>query len=84
MDQADQEVAPQRQRARLRVGDVAELADHLLDALARVSSLSSGERLITRLTVFFDTPAIRATSLIVGWPVFCIGDGIAAAPRRRR
>ena len=38
--------------------------------LRRVSSLRSGERLITRLTVFLETPAIRATSLIVGWPVF--------------
>src|SRR5206468_1160461 len=36
---------------------------------SRVSSLSNGDRLITRLTVFFDTPDKRATSLIVGLPV---------------
>jgi hypothetical protein len=30
--------------------------------------LSNGDLLITRLTVFFDTPARRATSLIVGFP----------------
>ena len=34
--QPDQEIAPQRQRARLRIGDVAELADHVLDAFARI------------------------------------------------
>src|SRR5688572_4559962 len=34
----------------------------------RVSSLSKVERLITRLTVFFETPERRATSLIVGFP----------------
>jgi hypothetical protein len=33
---------------------------------------------MTRLTVFFDTPAMRATSLIVGWPVFSIVTGIAS------
>ena len=36
VDQADQEIAPQRQRARLRIGHIAELADHLLDPLARL------------------------------------------------
>ena len=36
VDQADQEVAPQRQRARLRIGHVAKLVDHLLDPLARL------------------------------------------------
>lgn len=32
----------------------------------RVSSLKSGERLMTLETVFFETPDSRATSLIVG------------------
>ena len=35
VDQPDQEVAPKRQRPRLRIGHVAEVADHLLDPLAR-------------------------------------------------
>jgi len=33
--------------------------------LARVSSRTKGELLMTRLTVFLDTPARRATSLMV-------------------
>jgi hypothetical protein len=33
--------------------------------LARVSSCTIGERLMTRETVFFDTPAMRAISLMV-------------------
>src|SRR3546814_10070460 len=40
---------------------------------SRVSPLSNGERLMTRLTVFLETPATRATSLMVGRLVFCIG-----------
>ena len=42
---------------------------------ARVLSVRNSDRLITRLTVFFDTPARAATSLIVGClppgPLFC-------------
>jgi hypothetical protein len=36
VDEADQEVAPQRERARLRIGNVAEAADHLLDPPPRL------------------------------------------------
>jgi hypothetical protein len=35
VDQADQEIAAQRQRARLRIGHVVELGDHRLDLFAR-------------------------------------------------
>src|SRR3546814_3491448 len=42
---------------------------------ARVLSVRNSDRLITRLTVFFETPASAATSLIVGClppgPLFC-------------
>ena len=36
VDEADQEIAAQRQRPCLRVRDIAEIRDHLFDALARL------------------------------------------------
>jgi hypothetical protein len=36
VDEPDKEIAAERQRARLRIGNVAELADHVLDPLARI------------------------------------------------
>ena len=65
VDQPDEERTAEREAARLRIGHVAELVDDRLDACARVSSCTSGDWLMTRETVFFETLARRAMSLIV-------------------
>ena len=34
VDEADEKIAPERQRSRLRIGDITELLDDLLDSAA--------------------------------------------------
>ena len=53
--------APQAQRARQRVALVAQLADRVLDAAARLGRVT-GRLLITFETVCGETPASWATS----------------------
>src|SRR4051794_22376736 len=50
---------------------------------SRVSSFSSGELLMTRLTVFFDTLARRATSLIVGGLPLRFGSNLCSVSPTR-
>jgi hypothetical protein len=64
VDQADQERLAEGEAARLRIRHVAELVDDRLDARAR-RSWTSGDWLMTRDTVFFETLASRAMSLMV-------------------